>query len=214
MESALDTIHSYSGGYNMAVITSFHTLDGNTSEQNESDNKELAKRLRDYGFIVTKIDSYYNDNCDAGGNKSIREESYYLVCPKNSTEVVFEKFLKIFARDFKQQSVLIWSYEKREAILWFDEKSNGEFIKQRKFDYYCLSSKDSPAWTTYKRKILGTNNAKYKIDEEKLYANILCSELFAPKIDAKSRYFYMCHRSGVVQRKSIAPAHKIDVNFE
>lgn len=156
--SSMSRIIQHTKDSNVATITAFITSDSDdrptkkrmqSHNQNKVINSQLSRDLQKLGYGFSKVTGYWDETKSGDPNNAVREETFYVICPKVTPYDAFEKSIIALAKKYEQQAVVVWSYEKQEAkLLGTDDYQT--YSVWDTFSNFNVDVALSEAWTQFK----------------------------------------------------------------
>jgi len=158
-----DLSRAVQNNQNVAVISSFFLPDGESGCESAAD---LAQYGCGFGFIKGWFISCFGRSC-AGENDHF--ESHHVVCPPAMNYDEFEVLVFDWATAHNHHTIVIWSAEKKTAVLYGTTKPGEKPLKQWDvFDEF-TSYMDSKAFRTFAKR----KKRKMRIAGDKTYKSVM-----------------------------------------
>ncbi len=141
---------------NIATITSFITADDDrrpknkaalSHKKNKGRSKELGNALMNLGYTYITVDGYYTQEAQ---NEPVYEKSYFVISPKGHSLNQLTKDMINCARDYEQESVIVWSYKEQKARM-YETKDYKSYTNTITFNSFDIDKFRDIAWTQYKK---------------------------------------------------------------
>ena len=188
-ESSMSRLYQHLKTDYIGCITSFVTSSNadrtdrpiiQSRKANKRSNKQLSRRLQQLGFGFFRVDGAYQeqrDKNDPGSIEVAKEETYFVVCPKSINFENFTNTMIDLAREFEQESVIVWDTQKGYL---FGTEDFRRYEKWLTFTSFSIDKARDAAWTEYKRHWFAFNES----DNVESYTVESCTEITDPAYGA------------------------------
>ena len=156
--SSMSRIVQHTKDSNVATITAFITSDSDdrptkkkmqSHKQNKAVNSQLSNDLQKLGYGFSKVTGYWDETKSGDPENAVREETFYVICPKVTPYEAFEQSIIALAKKYEQQAVVVWSCEQQKAkLIGTDDYENYDVWGT--FSNFNVDVALSEAWTQFK----------------------------------------------------------------
>lgn len=151
-ESGLSRITTKMTNHAVGMLTAFRGE--YTRKENLQRNRSLKAKLLDAGMHVTPVKGHYPENMGSADERHVREESFYVVNPKEGDDNgQLEALLKRLGAEFDQDSIFSKPYGKNGGLIGTSKRENAwpEFDTHHGFEKFKPGS-ESDFMTTVKNR--------------------------------------------------------------